>query len=121
MIPVVIVGGNINSKLNAWLKHLGVKEFNHMSTRIDNISPLDIEESAEYLRNMLPSGSLIISVGPLADRLLNVFFVVHGALPSTRTTDKKKIETALLECRNYLQMRNYYAFNYQPSGPRTIG
>jgi len=105
---VLIIGGNVNSTLRTWLQELGVTTFNHLSVQLTEISPEDLRESAQRLREILPPESIILTSGVMADKLLNMVFVVHGALPSTSTDDKKRIAAAIGQCRNYLTMRSYY-------------
>jgi len=116
--PVIIVGGTLNITLKRWLWQLSVIEYNHVSTRIEDISPDSIERDAEKLRDLLPANAVILSVGNLADKLLNKFFVMHGVLPPTSSKDKKHIETAIGQCRNYLTMRSYYDVQPQSPGPK---
>ena len=115
---VIIVGGVLNSTLKKWLWNLGIVEYNVMSTTLTSIDPEELERTAERIRDMLPANAVILSVGNIADKLLNRFFVVHGSLPSTTCKDKKLIETAIGRCRNYLIMRSYYGIQSQPTSPK---
>jgi len=108
MKPVIIIGGTVNNVLKKWLTHLGIKDINHIEYIVNDISIERIGEEAKHLREILPTDAVIITIGSLADRLLNLSFVVHGALPATSTKDKKKIEAAIGRCRDYLTMRSYY-------------
>lgn len=112
---VVIVGGNINARLKKWLNQLGIYQFSHISVHIDNISPSDLYLHANRICNMITVNTLIITVGPAADRIMNTRFVLHGALPATTTKDEIKIRKSISQCREYLSMRSYYEHT---TGPR---
>lgn len=110
---ILIVGGNINSTLKTWLMELNIENFNQIDISICDISPNGLKEAAEQLKIFLTDTDIIISVGPLADKLLNSLYTLHGTLPSTQTKDKKEIEKALIQCKNYLLSRRHYV-NQQP-------
>lgn len=73
-----------------------------------DISPDRLRETGEQLRHMFPPDACIISVGLIADKLLNSCFMLHGALPSTFEEDELKIRRMLNLCTEYLKMRSYY-------------
>jgi hypothetical protein len=112
---VIIVGGTLNSTLKKWLNQLGIHEFNHFTLPIEDISPEALTSTSWGLYNSIPITAMIISVGPLAAKLLDKVYLLHGALPSTSTKDKKKIATSLAQCKNYLTLRRFYG--QPPSGP----
>ena len=105
---VIIVGGTLNSTLKKWLNQLGIHEFNHFSITINSISAMSLEEASIRLQRSIPVTAMIISVGPLAAKLLDKGYLLHGALPATHIKDKKKIETSLTHCKNYLTLRRFY-------------
>lgn len=105
----LVLGGNCNSTLVAWLTELGVDDFLHAALNIRSIAPDDIKLSAEYIRSTYGHASYFITVGQFADKALKEARIDHGALPSTTTKDKKVIQHSLMTCRNYLLRSCYYA------------
>ncbi len=115
MKMVHIVGGNVNSKLNSWLRDLGIHDFIHVKLETVSIDPLELRKSATGIREYVRDASALIAVGPVADALLVYAFLDHGTLPNTgKKTNKKEIQTSLENCRKYL-MRRINATTY--SGP----
>jgi hypothetical protein len=108
MLNVIIIGGNINAKLNSWLLKLGVVKYYYMDIHSFDISPDKLHETGELIRNSIPSNASVISVGLVADKLLNSCFVVHGALPATHEEDELKIRRMLKKCKEFLTQRSIY-------------
>lgn len=121
MSHVIVVGGNINGTLKKWLAQLNIHEFTHYEIHVESISKEQLVEVANRLYTSIPLTAMVLSVGTLADRVLNLCWVLHGTLPDTRTKDKKRITLALVHCRNYLTLRRFYGqfpsdpTNKQPS------
>ncbi len=115
MKQVIIIGGTLNSTLSKWMRELGITEYVHYGVAIDDISPESLQEYANRLYNNVPISAMIISVGNMADKLLNLVYMIHATLPDTRTKDKKKIQEALLGCKNYLTLRRFYGTGPGPT------
>lgn len=111
---VLVIGGNVNGRLCAWLRELGISDFAHAATNVKSISPNDIQLSADYIRREYGTVEYLFSVGLFADRTLKTAQLDHGALPATNTKDLKTIETALTNCKNYLLRRMYHAPTQSP-------
>lgn len=110
---IIVVGGAVSSALDVWLQELGIQEYTHFSVEVVDISPSALQEAANRLYNSIPLTAMVISVGRVADKLLNLGFVIHGSLPEVKTKDKKRVASALQNCKNYLTLRRYYD---QPPG-----
>ncbi len=111
---VIIVGGTMNSTIKNWMNRLGIFEFNHVSVNLKGIGQDDMHEAAMSLAYSLPFNATVISIGPLADKLLTSTLIDHAPLPSTAIKDKNKINEALTQCKKYLLRRRFYV----TSGPR---
>jgi hypothetical protein len=111
---VLVIGGNVNGRLCAWLRELGIQDFAHAATNVTSINPKDIQQSADYIKREYGTVSYIFSVGLFADKTLTIAGLDHGALPATNTKDPKAIELAMYHCRNYLMRRMYYAPTQSP-------
>lgn len=119
---VLVIGGNVNGRLRAWLRELGIADFAHAATNVKSISPKDIQLSADYIRKEYGTVEYLFSVGLFADRTLRTAQLDHGALPATNTKDQKIIDMALNNCKNYLLRRMYYAPTQSPpTDPRYSG
>jgi hypothetical protein len=112
---VLVIGGNVNSKLHKWLRQLGITQFNHLTTRTSSINPDDLIGQAEQIYAMIPLNTAVISIGPVADKILNMRHIIHGVLPSTRTKNEIEVQKAIVMCKDYLNMRRYYEY---PTNPR---
>lgn len=119
MIPpnVIVIGGVLTSKVKRWLSQLGIHEFTFIEVELNDISPENLDIAARRLQAYLPISAFIISIGPVADTVLNRYYLVHGALPSGKTKDKKIIDKALEQCKDYLNLRRFYVIN--STGPRS--
>jgi hypothetical protein len=119
---VLVIGGNVNGRLCAWLRELGISDFAHAAINVTSISPKDIQASADYIRREYGAVDYLFSVGLFADKTLRAAQLDHGALPATKTKDQKTLETALNNCRNYLLRRMYHAPTQSPpNDPRYSG
>lgn len=103
-IPYVL-GGNNTPKLKRWMNQIGVPNYFHLELKVDSIAPGEMWKSAGYLVNNLSHVPLLFSVGLFADKILLKANLKHGALPSTRIKDQKKIMKAIDDCRNYFLER----------------
>lgn len=112
IIPLVF-GGNMNSTLKSWLEQLGFNDFVHAQMNITSINPLEIQKSANYIRQNY-SDKLIFTVGNFADKVLTAATLPHGALPST-SSHKLEVQKALLECKQFLDRRFNVQTNISPT------
>ena len=112
-LPIVF-GGNVDSTLRTWMSEIGVNDFAHAKFAVISIDPLDIKLSADYIKNNYAQYEYVFTVGIFADRTLKLAGIDHGAWPSTRTKNKKEIEQAFQNCRNYLMRRMYHAPSTNP-------
>lgn len=115
MKQVFVVGGQSNNTLNKWLEEIGVGTYVHYGLCVEDISPSALQEYGYRLYNNIPITAMVISVGNMADKILNLAFMLHGTLPDTRTKDKKLITQSLLGCKNYLTLRRYYGTDPGPT------
>lgn len=108
-MTVLVVGGNVNLTMNRWLRQLGIFYFEHVSTRINSITPDDLALHADRIcHNMITINTVVISVGPIAHKILSLRHVDHGVLPATSTKDEVRILRSIKNCREYLIQRRYY-------------
>lgn len=118
---VLVIGGNVNSTLNKWLRQLGISDFMHAAMNVRSISPDDIKSSADYIKREYGGAKYIFTVGPFADKTLKLSGLDHGALPPTSTEDRALIERALNNCRNYLLRRDHAPSQSPFNDPRHSG
>lgn len=113
---VHVVGGNVNSRLNSWLRDLGIHDFIHVKLETNSIDPLELRKSAIGIREYVRDASALIAIGPVADALLVYAFLDHCTLPNTgKGTTKKELQKNLEDCRKYLMRRIHDTSIY--SGP----
>jgi hypothetical protein len=105
MKMVYVVGGNMNSRLNKWLRDLCIYDFIHVALDTASIDPLELKQSAVSVRQYVGNASALISVGLVADKVLNYAIIEHGTLPATSETDPQKIKLSIDQCRQYLLRR----------------
>jgi hypothetical protein len=105
----IVFGGCCNSILNTRMQELGVKDFIFAKLITYSITPEDIIKSAEYIQREYSAYQYVFSVGAMADKVLKMANIDHGALPSSAAKDKKTVAFAMQNCRNYLLRRMYHA------------
>lgn len=118
---VHVIGGNVNSKLNTWLKQLFIEDFVHVRLDVESIDPAQLLLSADQIKEYVKGATALISVGPVADRVMNYANLHHGTLPSIGETDKETIKRAILECKNYLTERMYNVYYSRPPSSNEPG
>lgn len=100
-----VLGGNNTARLKRWMSQVGVPNYFHLELKVESIAPEKMWESAGYLVNNLSHVPMLFSVGIFADKVLTLANLKHGALPSTKVKDDKKITKAIDNCRNYFLER----------------
>jgi hypothetical protein len=103
-----VFGGNVNSTLKTWLDELGIKDFVHAELEVHSIDPHAMELSALHFTKTYIEYDCIFTVGKIADRILTLAGLDHGALPTTNAS-KQEINESLAKCRNYLVRRMFHA------------
>jgi len=119
MKMVHIIGGNVNGKLNHWLRQLHIYDFVHVALDTNSIDPLELQKSAVNIKQYVEGASALIAVGQVADRLLFYAHLDHGTLPPTNEKNFVIIAKSLDTCRQYLTRRMIYVAsitNPSPSG-----
>lgn len=106
---LIVFGGSRNKTLDSWMHSIAVDKYDHAVVTVESIDPSEMRKSAEWIRKNWQVGLHICTVGKFADRILIMADLDHGALPSTTTRNKRLIEESLVNCKNYLLRRMYYA------------
>lgn len=110
---VLVIGGNVNGTMRAWLQQVGVSDFMHAATNVRSIDPQNLKISADYIRREYGTADFLITVGLFADKVVKLAKLDHGTLPATNIKDRKIIAASLAGCQDYLMRRRFYA----PSQP----